>query len=143
MNIVASNGKVHRISGTRTACKTRIRECWQTTEEPLTCVRCGAPEPIIVPMVEPAPAPALALSLEAPQHTTPQMLTALNCWIAGVHDGILTISVIPDMPHVTVEVARSDLRAWCERRLTARKAFANKCIRGGSGSPVLGKISTR
>lgn len=97
-------------------------------------MRCGAPEPEPVAIPTPEPEPT------KPPHTVTRMLSYLNSRIVAAHDGMLTISIIPDMPHITIELPRSDLRTWCERRIASRATHKNRCLRGGNGAPVLGKL---
>lgn len=122
MNVIATNGSVHRAAGTRrTKCSARIRPAWQSTDAPLTCRKCqmeAAEQPIVSPEVA-------------------AMLAELSC---AITDELLVIQVLPDVSGATVIVRKADLPEWCEKRLAARKTFANKSISGGGGAPVFGKI---
>ncbi len=130
IHIAASNGTVHRCTGNRTACKVRIGACWQPTNEPLTCVRCGAELP------QPAPSAPESVEAEPQSMTIAEMLSALYAHIT-VYGDMLTIQVIPDMPEATVEVPYADLRTWCERRITSRKTHKNRGVSysGGGARP--------
>lgn len=64
---------------------------------------------------------------------TRYLLAQLNAQIVAETDGVLTIQVLPDLPSATVQVKASDLRAWCEKRLTTRATHVGKCYRGNSG----------
>jgi hypothetical protein len=122
MNVVATNGSVHMAAGAkRTKCSARIRSQWQSTDAPLTCWRCQQ----------------AATAQPTIKSDVAAMLSKLDCHIA---DELLVIQVLPDVSGATVIVRKAEIAAWCEKRLEARKAFANKCIRGGSGAPVLGTI---
>ena len=112
MNLTDYKGKVHQAgTGKYTTCRIRIRPHWQATDAPVTCRACQQPR------------------------RTAWLLSQLDSRIVGLHDGVYTISVIPDMPHITVEVPRADLRAWCERRLAARATHKNKGIGYSGGGP--------
>jgi len=124
MNIVATNGSVHAAAGEkRTKCSAKIRSAWQPTDAPLTCQRCQ-----LLTVDQSIVSPAIAA-----------MLSQLDCSIA---DELLVIQVLPDVSGAVVTVRKADLRAWCEKRIEARKSHVNKCLRGGSGPPSLGVIRT-
>jgi len=124
MNVMATNGSVHMAAGAkRTKCHARIRPMWQPTDAPLTCWRCQQ-----AVTAQPIASPDVAA-----------MLAELDCFIA---DELLVIQVLPDVSGATVIVRKAELAAWCEKRLEARKAFANKCLRGGSDPPSFGVIRT-
>lgn len=145
MNVIAlTTGVVHAPNGnsTRTKCKVRIRSRWQPTEAELTCPACivrvyGTPPPD--PPIEPPQPTVETTPIVEPAKplTTAEMLDQLDCFIA---DELLIIQVVPGKPEATVTIRKSELRAWCERRLAARAAHKNKCVRGGSGPPSLGTI---
>lgn len=142
MNIIALiSGVVHAPNGnsTRTICQTRIRKRWELTDADLTCPACiariyGAP-PVapVLPAVDTVPEsdpPAKPLTIA-------EMLSRLDCHIV---DELLIIQVVTGKPEAVVTMRKSELRAWCERRLAARATHKNKCVRGGSGPPSLGII---
>ena len=130
MNVVAGNGIVHQpnSTGKYTICRTLIRSHWNMTQEPIDCPAClGGRRP----RVKAAP------NAYGINPATADMLAQLDCVIT---DELFVVQVLPDVSGAVVTVRKAELQTWCERRLEARKTFANKCIRGGSGAPVLGKL---
>lgn len=54
--------------------------------------------------------------------STERLLRKVKATIVASNDGTITVAVIPSMPHVTVQVKASNLRAWLIKRLETSAA---------------------
>jgi hypothetical protein len=145
MNVITTTGSVHMAASAKnTKCHAHIGALWQPTDAPLTCRLCqakaarqpfsGMRAPEVITLLD-----WFDRVITQYQHdqVVTKLLHQLNCRIA---DELLVIQLMPDKPDVTVTIRKSELTAWCERRIESRKTHTNKALRGGSGPPSVKTI---